>query len=442
MSGINWDNVKNEAIAHLQNLIRINTTNPPGNELEAVRYISGVLAKEGIPHEIFESFPGRGNLVARLKGNGARRPLLLTSHVDTVPAEKEHWNVDPFSGEIKEGSIWGRGAVDMKYMTAMELMMLVLAKRSGQPLSRDLILSAVADEETGCRLGSQWLVANKPGLLDAEYALNEIGGFNIPAGGRNLYPIGVSERGVLWFKIVAHGASGHASVPHDDQAIVKLANVAAKLGKKSLPFHSGDVSEKFVRGLAGLNRGPRKWLVKLLLVPQLHNFVLSLFPDKKRAHSLYALFHNTLAPTVFAGGEKINVIPSRAELEVDGRIVPGQTAETLLMEVKKIIGAGFGIEISFSSDPVKTDYENDFFRLLCRSVERHDSKANCVPWLILGFTDAAYYRRLGVKCYGFAPVRFSENTVFSELVHAHNERIPVEGFVFGLRVLWDVVSTA
>ena len=220
MFEIDWNSVKQEAVTHLQNLLRINTTNPPGNEIEAVKYLSGVLTKEAIPHQIFEPAPGRASLVARLKGNGSKRPLLLTSHLDVVPAEGKKWERAPFSGDLKDGFIWGRGALDMKQMTVMELMMLLTVKREGLPLSRDLIFAAVADEEAGCKWGSKWLVANKPELIDAEYALNEVGGFSLHIDRHVFYPIGVAEKGFCWFKVTAQGEPGHGSLPHDDQAAV------------------------------------------------------------------------------------------------------------------------------------------------------------------------------------------------------------------------------
>src|SRR3989338_4793420 len=205
----NWTTLEKSALTHLKNLIRINTTNPPGNELEAIRYIAKILDEAGIPHQIFEPTPGRANLVARIRGSGTKRPLMLTSHVDVVPAENSGWNLPPFSGELKDGFIWGRGAIDMKQMTAMSLALFVEVCQQKIKLPRDLLFVAVCDEEAGCRWGSKWLVENKPELLDAEYALNEVGAFSLYLDGHTFYPIGVAEKGLCWFRIHKKGDPGH-----------------------------------------------------------------------------------------------------------------------------------------------------------------------------------------------------------------------------------------
>ncbi|MBI4411118.1 MAG: M20/M25/M40 family metallo-hydrolase [Deltaproteobacteria bacterium] len=445
---MNWDQIKQEAITHLQNLIRINTTNPPGNEIAAVRYLSEVLKKEAIPHQIFEPAPGRASLVARLKGNGSKRPLLLTSHLDVVPAEEKEWERPPFSGDLADGFVWGRGALDMKQMTAMELMVFLAAKREGLSLKRDLILAAVADEEAGCKWGSRWLVANKPELIDAEYALNEVGGFSLPIDDHVFYPIGVAEKGFCWFKVTARGEPGHGSLPHDQQAVVKIAGAASTLGTRPLSYHLHPVVKKFISFLASHQKFPRSLILRLLNRPLLAGFVLKkLFPDKKQARSFHAMLHNTAAPTMIEGGRKVNVIPSSAFLQVDGRIIPGQTVESFLDEIKKVLGDGSGhcpfeFEMMEQANPSETDFDNGFYRLLTQSLIKHDPQAIPVPYLIPGFTDAANYSRLGIKCYGFTPLKLPPNLRFSDLFHGHNERVPVEAFLFGLKVMEDVVREA
>lgn len=443
MNSIDWNSIKEEAVTHLQNLLRINTTNPPGNEIEAVRYLSAILKKENIPHEIFEPAPLRGNLVARLKGNGNKKPLLLTSHLDVVPAEDKYWKWAPFSGDIHDDCIWGRGAVDMKQMTVMELMVLLMAKRNGVKLSRDLILAAVADEEAGCQWGSRWLVANKPQLLDAEFALNEVGGFSLHIDGNVFYPIGVAEKGVCWFKVTSHGDPGHGSLPHQNQALVKLTGAANHLGTMSLPFHGHPLVKKFASFLAAYQKAPRSWILKLMNLPWFNRFIIQkLIPDKKKADSFHAMYHNTVSPTIFHAGSKVNVIPSTAELQVDGRILPGQTVENFLEEVKKIIGPGFDIEILNQANPTEIEYDNEFYHVLAKTLMKHDKRAIPVPYLIPGYTDASNYNQLGIKTYGFTPLRLPEEIRFSELFHGHNERVPVEGLIFGVQVMWDVILEA
>ncbi len=442
MSHSLFHSLHQEALTHLQNLLRINTTNPSGHEIEAVKYLSSVLKKDNIPHHIFEPSPGRASLVARLKGNGSKSALLLSSHLDVVPADKKYWDHDPFCGDVIDGYIWGRGAVDMKQMTVMELMCLLAAKRGQIPLARDLVFVAVADEEAGCEWGSKWLVANKPDLLSAEYALNEVGGFSLYVDGvedKVFYPIGVAEKGVCWFSLTVDGEPGHGSLPHDCQALVHMAEIAARLGNQLLPYHAHPLAHRFVDILAHHQKMPRRFLIKLLTIPGLHRFILNLIPRDKRP-AFKALFHNTVSPTIFQAGSKINVIPGRAQLQVDGRILPGQTIESFLSEIRNLVGNKVKIEIFHQQEPSETETANEFFSLLEKTLVKHEPTAVPVPYLIPGFTDSAHYSKLGIKCYGFAPLKLSREIDFSKLFHGHNERLPVDGFFWGLDVLWDVIE--
>lgn len=433
--------LEQEAISHLQNLIRINTTNPPGNEIEAVRYLARILDREKIDYEIFEPAPGRGNLVARLSGTGAKRPLLLTSHLDVVPAEKKFWSCDPFSGEEAEGCIWGRGAVDMKQMTAMELTLFLEAKRSGKKLSRDLIFAAVADEEAGCTWGSKWLVENHPDLLRAEYAVNEVGGFSLPLGERTLYPVGVAERGLCWVRATTTGEAGHASLPHENQAVLKLAKRLVRLKPDALPFHSNPISRGFLSAMADSLSFPSGLILKGVGASFLNRFIIShLIPDKRRRAALNALFRNTATPSVVSAGEKVNVIPATAEAKIDGRILPGQTVDSFLPELKGLLGDEVSLEVISGWNPREMEYNTPLFDTIAEAIRERDPNGVAVPYVIPGFTDATFLSRLGIACYGFAPVRLPNDMNFSELFHGHDERIPVEGFLFGLRVLDDVVK--
>lgn len=439
---MNRDDLQTEAITHLQNLIRINTSNPGSNEAEAVRYIAQILDREQIPYQIFEPAPNRLNLIARLKGNQSKKPILLNAHLDVVPAEKEHWKHDPFSGAIEDGCIWGRGAIDMKQMAVMSLMTLIRAKRQNSNLNRDLILACVADEEAGCKWGSRWLVDNKPELLQAEYALNEVGGFSLNLGSAVFYPIGVAEKGLCWFKLTSRGDPGHGSMPHANQALLKMTRHACALKMGALPFHSHRVVHDFINGLAAKQPFPKNWILRGLNFAGLNRFILNnLLPAEKRA-SFHAMFHNTVSPTMMRAGAKVNVIPSKAELEVDGRILPGETVESFIAEVKRALKGELELELTEHWNPTVTDTDNSFYRLLCDSLQKHDPQAIPLPYLNPGFSDSAHYARLGIKCYGFAPVKLPPDMSFAELFHGHNERIPVEGFLFGLNVLESVVLAA
>lgn len=429
-----------ETINTLRALIRINTTNPPGNEIKACQYLARILEKERITYQILEAAPGRASLIARLPGDGSQKPLLLTSHLDVVPCERDKWTHDPFGGEIHEGFIWGRGAVDMKQMTALELAVFLKAHREKLPLKRDLILAAIADEEAGCELGSRWLVKNHPDLIKAEYALNEVGGFSLYVEDKVFYPIGVAEKGLCWFKIVARGDAGHGAMAHDDQALPRLCSAVHKLGQNKLPFHNTKVIDQFVGALAKRQRFPKNLVLQATRNRVLSHFVLNnLFPDKDRARAFKNMFRNTATPTIIKAGSAPNVIPSEAEVIVDGRILPEHTVKSFLTEIQNLIGPGFEIQILQAEEPNQSSYDNSFFETLKDKLKKHDPGSFPVPFLIPGFTDAKHYAKLGITCYGFAPTKLPKDINFARLYHGHNERIPLDAIPFGLNVMWDVI---
>ena len=429
-----------DTVNHLKNLIRINTVNPPGNEIRAVNYLKNIFDEEDIPCDIVEPSPGRASLVARLKGDGSLKPLLLTSHLDVVPAETQHWEVDPFAGVEKNGFIWGRGAIDMKQMTALELAIFIKARRQHLPLKRDLIFAAVADEESGCTWGSKWLVQNRPELIQAEYALNEVGGFSITVDKTVFYPIGVAEKGICWFDIKSKGHPGHGALPHDDQAIDHICLATHKLAQNRLPFHRTPLVEHFIHELARHQKFPKNLVLKNITRPVLSNFILNhLLPDKERSRHFKNMLRNLATPTLLKAGYKPNVIPSEAAVTIDGRILPGHTVAEFLAEVQELIGPGFEIEVFHSEEASTTDYKNDFFNTLCSALEKHDFGCVPVPFLIPGFTDAKHYNKIGIKTFGFVPTKLPPDLNFSALYHGHNERIPMSALKFGLEVLWDVI---
>lgn len=430
------------AVRRLQDLIRIDTTNPPGNERAACDYLAAVLTGAGIPFQILESAPGRANLVARLKGDGSLPPLLLTSHLDVVPAERERWRCQPFAADLRDGCVWGRGAVDMKNMTVMELAIFLKAQHERLSLKRDLILVAVADEEAGCEHGSKFLVDKHPDLIRAEYALGEVGGFSLTVDGTVFYPIGVAEKGVCWFKLTATGKPGHGAMPHDHQALSQVCLAAHRLAENKLPFHNAAVVNDFIAALAARQKFPKNLILKNTRRRTLSDFILNrLFPDKSRARGFKNMFRNLATPTVIRGGDKINVIPSETALWVDGRILPGQTIAGFLDEVKALIGDGLKIEVMRAEEAGQTEYPTPLYDALKESLKRHDPGCVPVPFLIPGYTDAKHYARLGIKCYGFIPLKLPADLNFGELYHGHDERIPTAALHFGLEVLWDVVRT-
>lgn len=430
-----------EALAYFQTLLRFDTTNPPGNEKKACEYLGSILAKEEIPFTILESAPGRANLICRLASDGSHQPLLLNAHLDVVPAEKENWSHDPFGGEVDQGCVWGRGALDMKHMAVLSLMSLILLNRHKARLKRDLIFAAVADEEAGGAYGSGWLVDNHPDKIRAEYALGEIGGFSRVINGKHFYPVQIAEKGICWLRIRAKGDPGHGSLPNWEGTVGRIGEAASRLGRTRLPLHVTAETEEFVNTMAKHQPFPKGWVLKKILNPRWNRIVLDkVLPDKAMARSLYAVLHNTANPTIIRGGEKVNVLPSEATLEVDGRILPGQTLEGFLKEVKAVIGKGYEVEVARYKPGVSVSPRDPILGYMADALRLHDPSAIVVPYMVPGFTDATNYHRLGIRCFGFAPVKLPEDFNFVDLIHGHDERIPVEGFRFGLRVLYDLVS--
>ena len=439
---IDWHAATAEALAHFKDLLRIDTTNPPGNERAAADYLGHVLARESIPYRIVESEPTRASLVARLAGSGKKAPLMLNGHLDVVPAEREHWRHDPFGAEEHEGCVWGRGAVDMKNMVAMSLMTLVLLKRAGVALERDVIFAAVADEEAGSRHGARFLVEQHPELVRAEYVLNEIGAYTLYLGEGVFYPIQVAEKGVCWFELTAHGTPGHGSMPRPDNAVVRIARAIESLDRVRLPFHSVPVVEGFLRRLVDKAPALARKALPVLSRPPFAAVLLKLarMQDPEQAIALEALLRNTASPTVVRGGHKVNVIPSSASVVVDGRMLPGQTVDDFLAEVRRVVGGDLLVRVLEQHEGPVFQTDTPLYDAIGRAIEKHHPGAVAVPFMIPGFTDSHAYARLGATCYGFSPVKMPRGLSYTRLYHGHDERIPVEGFAWGLRVLVDVVS--
>jgi len=432
-----------EATAFLRRLIQFDTTNPPGNETACSRYIAEVFEKEGIQAEVVEPTPGRGSVVARLKGSGARRPLLLLSHLDVVPAVAADWEHAPFGGEIVDGQIWGRGALDTKNLTAIWMALMLEIKRKGLPLARDVVFAATADEEMGGIWGVKWLVDNRPELLDAEFALNEGGGTAVTMGGRTMYVYQTAEKGICWTGVTARGTAGHASTPHNDNPVVHLAGVLHKVGTGQLPMHVTDTLRLFVERMAAALPSEMSQAVKMLLDPDKAEAALAVIPDRHQANTVRAMSRNTACPTVLHGSDKTNVIPQTATAQIDCRILPGQTPESLLAELRALMGLkgdpGEKIELTLDRTALATESPPDtaLTKALERAIAKHDPDACLVPFLVPGGTDGRFLRPKGIICYGFCPTLpgAAEGSV-----HGINERVEVATMDFGVKVLWDAVT--
>jgi acetylornithine deacetylase/succinyl-diaminopimelate desuccinylase-like protein len=431
--GIDWTAIRDEAVRLLRELLRIDTTNPPGNEHAAAEFLAALLVREGFEPRLLTSQPGRTSVIARLSGSGERGPLLLQGHTDVVPADPAEWSRPPFSGDLADGCVWGRGALDMKGTVAMQLMAVILAKRLGLRPHGDVIFCAVPDEETGGFLGAGWLVDNHPELVQAEVALGEVGGYTMFLGADRYYPIQVTEKVGCQLRLRVSGASGHGSMPIRDGAMAKAGRVLDALTRNRLPAHLSPVSERFVRMLAASQP-----LLLGLLDPARRDGVLAELGAEGRMWE--AILHNTATPTVIQGGSKTNVIPGSIEIVIDGRLLPGQRAETFIEEVRGLIGDDAEI-VNVRHTPSHTEAPVDaFFEQLCDVVRELDPGARPVPAIVTGITDARHFARLGTRCYGFAPVRLNPETPFWTLFHGADERIPVDGLAFGVEAIFRVIE--
>lgn len=439
------DAEKDSAFSLFQELLRFDTTNPPGNEAEAAERTAEFLTEGGVDCQVLESTPGRKNVVARVKGTGEEEPILLAGHLDVVNAKDGEWKHDPFGGEVVDGWIWGRGAIDCKNMVAMSAALAVHLVQNDVKLKRDVIIAAVADEEAGCDMGSMWLVDHHPELVRAEYALGEVGGFPVHMMGKTFYPVQVAEKGIAWLKATATGESGHGSLPRNDSGLVRIAQAVAYIAMNRLPHRVVPTMETYIKTIAAHLPPPAKWVFPQLLSPTFAELVLDkVLPDKDVARAIGAGLSNTASPTVLHAGEKTNVHPASATVELDGRTLPGQTAADLIRELTELCGMeDLSFEVIREAPPVVTPKDTPLFEAITAALKRADPDGIPVPYLLPGFTDAKAFHKLGTKWYGLNPVRWeAESGVrFADLYHQPNERIPVEGFRWGCDVLADVVKT-
>ncbi|MEM9068605.1 MAG: M20/M25/M40 family metallo-hydrolase [Myxococcota bacterium] len=429
----------------LTRLLQIPSVNPPGDERAAAELVAQELQEAGLDPVVLTSSDKRTNVVARLKGRGEGPPLLLTGHLDVVPVEPSKWTHPPFDGVIDDGCLYGRGAVDMKNHVAMSLAVITRLAREKVVPKRDLVFAAVADEEQGCRAGSLWLCEEHPDLVRAEYALGEGGGFSLHLGGKTFYPVQVAEKGVCWLKATLQGPPGHGSMPRGDSAVLRLAERVAKLTPDALPVHRTPVVEAFLEHLldaiAPSVPGLRMSARQLLQQPSLLRQIVSRLPDPTARMGLMAMLSNTASPTVFRSGQSVNVIPGSASVEIDGRILPGQSEASFLGELREILGDEVDLEVTHAMDAVETQpWKGDLYRVIERVMGEAAPGCPVVPYMLPGFTDAKGFAKIGVKWVGFAPLKLPADLRYADLFHAHDERIPVDGHRWGTQVLSEIVT--
>ncbi len=441
--------IEEEVTNLLSNLIRINTTNPPGNETEAVKFLTKNLEKEGFACEVFESAPGRGSLITRLKGTGEGPSLLLLSHLDVVAANPKEWSVDPFAGVVKDGFVWGRGAIDMKSMTAMEVMVMKLLKRNNVRLKGDVILAATADEEKGGEAGAGWLVKNYPDKVKADYVINEGGGLAIPINDKNIYTIQTAEKGILWFKVKAKGRPGHGSVPGAaDNAILRMNKIVEKLGNYRAKMTVVPTVRQFLSEVAKESPLLQQAANMILQNPEVADQILDMLAqkDKVMAEELRAQLRMTIAPTIIHGGVKENIVPSECEAVFDCRILPEQTPEQAMEEIKALLKDVVDLEkVEFetiqANEPSESPTNTPLYEEIINVLKEFEPNCSVAPILLTGGTDSRFFRKIGTVCYGFQPLR--ADMPYGEIlktVHGIDERISIENLVFGTSVLYNVVE--
>ena len=434
---MDWDQLFEESTHYLQQYLRINTVNPPGNEVEGARFFKNIFDEESIPCQLFEPSPGRGNLLATLKGSGKKKPILLLSHMDVVPVEKEHWEFDPFAGIIKDGYLYGRGALDNKSMGIMEMMVLLILKREKMSLKRDILFLATADEETGGRWGVQWAIENVPSLRESEYAFNEGGYINLSeAGVPDRYEISNGQKVILQLRLKAKGTSGHASMPHSDNPNVKLVHALEAVTKWETPYNILPMVKEFFLKMAP-KKPPdkRKFLEDIekgLSDPSFSNWLTS--------NPIYnAMVRNTISLTILQGGSKSNVIPSESAATLDCRLIPGSSKEDFLKEIKRRLGDEIEVEGSMESQSIlPSSLDTDLFRAIQKYAAENDPDCPVVPLLLPGATDSRFLREKGITTYDFCPFRLSEKELLR--VHGNNEQIAVENLRFGMRMMVEILK--
>jgi acetylornithine deacetylase/succinyl-diaminopimelate desuccinylase-like protein len=446
-------------VEHLRELIRIPSVNPPdggpdvaagrdprGAETAAARYCAEVLAGAGIETEVVETVEGRGSCFGRLRAEGASTepPLILLSHLDVVPVDAEAWSRDPFGGELIDGEVWGRGAVDMKNMVAMELEVMLALRRSGAELRRDVIFAAVADEEAGGSFGAQALVRSHPHWFadaagrPAAAALNEVGGYSMTIGGRRFYTIQVAEKGIVWTRLRVTGTPGHGSMPHDDNAAVQLAAAVTAIAEQQAgrPARVTDTVRRF---LDALGLAEVASLVETDPAAASDALARSV-DDPVLRRSIEAMMRDTVTTTVLRSGKKVNVMPGAGEAELDVRTLPGTDQAALIDELRSVVGDRTGVEAVVTLPAVEWPDDAEIVGLMADALRRADPDGEPVPMMITPGTDAKALTELGIPCYGFAPLRLEPDVPFLSLFHGHDERVPVSALAFGLPVLGDVVA--
>ncbi len=434
---MDWDQLLEKATRYLQEYVRIQTVNPPGNEIEGAKFFKRIFEKESIPYQIFEPSPGRGSVLATLKGNGKKKSILLLSHIDVVPAEKERWEVDPFAGDIKDGYLYGRGTLDDKSMGIIEMTAALILKREGIPLKRDILFFATADEEMGGGLGVKWGIENIPALKESEFALNEGGYILINEGGvADRYEISNGQKVIYQLQVKTEGTSGHASMPTPDNPNVKLLRALEGVTKWETPFKILPMVKEYFSKIAPKqppeDRPFYEDIEKGLNTPA--------FAKKLTSNPIFnAMVRDTVVLTVLQGGSKANVIPSESTATFDCRLIPGTSKEEFLREIKRRLGDGIEIKaLAESQSLLPSPLDTDLYKAIQRFAAKNDPNCPVVPLLLPGATDSRFLRDKGIIAYDFCPARLTEKDLMR--VHGNNERVALENLRFGTKMMLEIIK--
>ncbi len=429
--------LEEEVVRICQDLIRIPSVNfgeGKGNEKEVAEYVAALLEEVGIKTTIYESAPGRCNVMARISGRDSSRPgLVVHGHLDVVPVNADDWSVNPFCGDIIDGFIWGRGAVDMKNMDAMIIATVRDWSRTGYVPPRDIVLAFFADEEAGSILGSHWMVDKHPELFSGcNEAISEVGGFSVTvADGKRFYMIETAEKGIHWMKLTAHGKAGHGSVMNQENALTRLAEAVAKIGNHEWPQRYSTTVKNLLKKVASVTG---KAYDEKDLRPLLLEIGFA-------ARMIGATLQNTANPTMLEAGYKANVIPGSASAVIDGRFIPGFEDE-LNETITQLVGPHVSVETIARDIALEVPFEGDLVDAMCAAIVKEDSQAIPVPYLMSGGTDNKALAKLGIIGYGFSPLKLPEDFDFVAMFHGVDERVPVEGLTFGVRVLKDFLENS
>ena len=427
---------EDEVAGICQALIRIDTTNYGNNEgageRKAAEYVAELIHEVGLEATVLESAQGRANVVTRLEGSDKSLPALIVhGHLDAVPAFKDEWSVDPFGAEIKDGMIWGRGAVDMKDMDAMILAVMRQMQRTGTRPRRDLVFAFFADEEAGGDYGARWMVENHPELFEgATEAISEVGGFSATIDGKRAYLLQTAEKGIAWLKLTATGRAGHGSQINEANAVTRLAAAITRIGEHDWPISYTDTARAFLEGVSGMTGIEFTEDNPQVLLKELGNV----------ARFVGATLQNTANPTVLSAGYKHNVIPGSAEALLDVRTLPGQH-EAVMETLRALAGPDVELSSLHLDRALEVPFAGGLVDSMVAALNREDPEAVVLPYMLSGGTDNKSLSRLGITGYGFAPLRLPAELDFTGMFHGVDERVPVDSLKFGTRVLRDLLTT-